>query len=137
MTLPELYEQQRKEWEHYQEQQLKAWQTLQKQHEAIAAAFGGKEHLSPSWQKQIDSQIANYHAEWANDSGQRHQEIVLKHEQQRVGLSGNPIPPVKQQAAIVSPQANDNLSDRQEQLQKIIAQQQAIRKRQQEKKRGR
>lgn len=134
MTLPELHEQQQREIEELKANRDKAWATLHKEHQEITAAFGNKENLPEDSRKRMDAQIASYHREWATDTGEHFQAIRAQHEKQREQLGGKPAPAKQAQEP---KNDNDQLTERQIEMQKIIAQQQAIRRRNQERKRHR
>jgi hypothetical protein len=136
MTLSELYEQQHREREQVNIMRDKIWADLQRQQEQIAQSFGGTHRLPDDMRKRFDAQITTYHDEWASETGQRYKEMQQLHEQQRESLTGIKPAKLKQPQTEQKPKA-DELGKKQDQLQKIIAQQQAIRKQQQERKRGR
>ncbi|MGY4536268.1 asparagine synthetase A [Mucilaginibacter sp. UYNi724] len=137
MTLPELYEQQQIELENFKAMRDKAWQQLQKEQQEITAAFGSKENLPDDIGRRFEQQLNNYNEEWAMNDGHRHKELAHQHEQQRQQVSGH-----KSQSPIIPPNDNrkpdtDHLTEKQIELQKIIRQQQAIKARNLQKKRGR
>jgi len=136
MTLPELYEQQQRELEQFKVTRDKALGDLQKAQQATMTAFGGKEKLSEDISKRFDHQIENYHQEWALETGQRHLEITAHHQNQRAAITGQPVN-TQTKTRLEMKFDNDHVTDKQIEMQKIIAQQQAIRKRQQGKKRHR
>jgi hypothetical protein len=137
MNLPELYEQQERELEQFKALRDMAWVGLQKEQSEIAAAFGSKENLPEDLQNRFTEQIDNYNREWALETGERYQEIAHKHEKERQAISGKATP-VKPKSEAMEKKITDPLSDeKQKELQKIIRQQQAIRKRNEEKKRAR
>lgn len=136
MTLTELYERQQNEIEQFKALRDKIWSGLIEEQRHIAEAFGGEEKLPDDMRKRFDDQKATYNHEWAMETGQRFQEMRHLHEQQRENMTGIPVsaPHLSGSSNNASP---DPLTDKQTEMQKIIAQQQAIRKRQQENKRKR
>ena len=136
MTLPELYEQQQRERDHFEALRQKHWDDLQKEQQQITGAFGSKENLPEDYRKRMDEQVKNYHQEWASETGQRHLELTAYHHDQRAAITGQPVNTQQKVQRGAKPD-NERLSEKQAEMQKIIAQQQAIRKRQQEKKRHR
>ena len=132
MTLDELFRQQERDIKAYETVRDKTWLELRQRHVQITESFGG--YLPEDQQKVIDREIDDYKREWSMYTGETHRALVAKHKLQRENLLGKAAP-LKHK----SPQNQEinPLSERQENLKKIIAQQQAIRQRTQEKKRKR
>jgi hypothetical protein len=131
MTLEELLDQQQRDIRDYEEASHKSWAALKDKHNQFATSFGGADKLPVDLRKQIDKEIEEYRKEWSMYTGYTHKAIIAKHNKQRELFRGVHSPKKEPSPKEINP-LNDN---KQEKLQKIIAQQQAIRNRKPQQKR--
>lgn len=133
MNLTELFAQQQKEIENFKTLRDETWSNLKNEHETLIEAFGGRATMPEEYRKRIDDQIANFSKEWSMEGGLRHNDIIDQHNKQREAITG------KKNETLGQPkqQETDMISEKQKKLEKIIAQQQAIRKKNEERKKSR
>ena len=133
MNLAKLYEQQQEDIERFKAVRDKTWTDMQKNHAELSAAFGGKEKLPDEYRKRMDEQIKTYQKEWSMEGGERLDAIKEQHAKQREAITGKKSDTPEQ----AKRQEKDMITEKQKELKKIIAMQQAIKKKNEEKKRKR
>lgn len=133
MDLTELFAQQQKEMEHFKALRNETWSNLKKEHETLAESFGGRANMPEEYRKRMEDQDANFRKEWSMEDGTRHKDIIEHHAKQREAITGKK----SDTPAQAKQQEKDMISEKQKELEKIIAMQQAIRKKNEERKRKR
>ncbi|EHQ29799.1 hypothetical protein [Mucilaginibacter paludis] len=133
MDLTELFAKQQQEIEDFKKLRDATWSNLKKEHETLTAAFGGRANMPEEYRKRIDGQVADFSKEWSMQGGTRHNDIVEQHAKQREAITGKK----SETPAQAKQQEKDMISEKQKDLQKIIAMQQAIRIKNEQKKRKR
>src|SRR4051812_3526154 len=126
MTLEELHAKQRKDLEAYRVARDQSWQDMKKGHTQIIEAVGGITNVPDSVKQQMAKDELQYNKEWTMYVGERHQAMLDTHKKEREAITGKS----KYKEPSKAKEKKNPLSDQQQdKLTKIIAQQQAIRKR--------
>jgi hypothetical protein len=89
MDLMDFYERQQQDFERFKVLRDKAWQQILVDNENLAAAYGGKENLSPDAAKSYHERINNFNAEWSMDGGSKYKDLLDQHDKQLRQITGN------------------------------------------------